>query len=79
MCSCRTPPPVDAEALQEYLAQIEHAASSLGVQVGPSEWSDDHWEAKLAGLVQHPVAVVSFALDARHVTSSPSSTGSGRR
>ena len=54
-------PPVDAEALQEYLAQIEHAASSLGVQVGPSEWSDDHWEAKLAGLVQHPVAVVSFA------------------
>ena len=26
-----------------------------------SEWSDDDWEAKLTGLVQHPVAVVSFA------------------
>jgi nitronate monooxygenase len=54
-------PPVNADALEEYLGQIESEARSLGVQLGSSEWTDDDWEAKLAGLLQHPVAVVSFA------------------
>ena len=54
-------PPVDVEALDEYLATIEDEASSLGVPLGPSDWTDDDWEPKLAGLLRDPVAVVSFA------------------
>lgn len=54
-------PPVDEPALQTYLRQIEHDALAQDVQLGSSEWSDDDWEAKVTGLVQHPVAVVSFA------------------
>ncbi|MEY2591537.1 MAG: nitronate monooxygenase [Acidimicrobiaceae bacterium] len=54
-------PRVDVAALDEYLVQIEKEASSLGVRLGSSEWNDDDWEPKLAALLQHPVAVVSFA------------------
>src|SRR3954471_18397110 len=51
-------PPVDEQALQSYLDQIEHDALSHGVRLGSSEWTDDDWEAKVTALVQHPVAVV---------------------
>jgi nitronate monooxygenase len=54
-------PPIDEQALQTYLTRIEHDALVQGVQLGSSEWTDDHWEAKVTGLLQHPVAVVSFA------------------
>ena len=54
-------PPVDADALEGYLAEVEPEASALGTGLGPAVWTDDDWEAKLAGLLRHPVAVVSFA------------------
>ena len=54
-------PDVDVDALERYLARLESDASSFGINIGPSEWTDDHWEAKLAGLLRDPVAVVSFA------------------
>ena len=54
-------PPVDEEALQAYLAQVQSEAMANGIQLGSSEWTDDDWEAKLTGLLQHPVEVVSFA------------------
>ena len=54
-------PPVNTEALRAYLLEIEGEASALGVQLGPAEWGDDDWQAKIAVLVQHPVPVVSFA------------------
>ena len=54
-------PPIDAPSLEDYLALLEVEAGLLGVPLGPSGWSDDDWDAKLAGLVEHPVAVVSFA------------------
>ena len=55
-------PPVDEAALGRYLAELEKEASSLGVSLGPSEWSDDEWSAKLDVLLREPVPVVSFAL-----------------
>jgi nitronate monooxygenase len=54
-------PPVDEVALDRYLAELGADAASLDVALGPSAWSDDDWEAKLAVLVRDPVAVVSFA------------------
>ena len=54
-------PPEDTGALRAYLLEIESEASALGVELGPAEWGDDDWQAKIAVLVQHPVPVVSFA------------------
>src|SRR5690242_17730992 len=54
-------PSVDTEALQAYLSEIEREAAALDVQLGSADWGDDHWQAKLDVLLQHPVAVVSFA------------------
>jgi nitronate monooxygenase len=54
-------PAVDDDALQRYLEVIDGEASSLGVRRGASEWNDDDWDAKIAGLLREPVAMVSFA------------------
>ncbi len=54
-------PPVDRSAVERYLAQLEREASSVGVGLGPADWTDDDWEPKLARLLRDPVAVVSFA------------------
>lgn len=53
--------PVDTEALDRYLEQLEAEASSLGVELGSSAWTDDDWEPKIAALLRDPVEVVSFA------------------
>ena len=54
-------PTVDEQALQDYLSQVERDAFALGTQLGSCEWTDDEWDAKLAGLLRQPVEVVSFA------------------
>jgi nitronate monooxygenase len=53
-------PDVDVEAVDRYLARLETETSSFGVHIGPSQWTDDDWEPKVAGLLRDPVAVVSF-------------------
>ena len=46
--------------VRNYLATLEPEARALGVELGPPEWDDDDWEAKLAVLLADPPAVVSF-------------------
>jgi nitronate monooxygenase len=52
--------PTDPAVLEDYLAELEPDAAALGVAPGRPEWSDDDWDAKLAVLLAHPPAVVSF-------------------
>ena len=47
--------------LDVYLRELERVAEELGVALGDSTWNDDHWDAKVALLVDDPVPVVSFA------------------
>jgi nitronate monooxygenase len=54
-------PPIDAATVRDYLVRVEHEAAALGAPLGPSEWSDDDWDAKLACLLRSSVAAVSFA------------------
>src|SRR5450432_845477 len=54
-------PPVDEIAVARYLRELERDASSLGLALGPSGWTDDDWEAKVELLSRDPVPVVSFA------------------
>ena len=53
-------PPTDRAALDGYLAELGPDADALGVAPGQPQWSDDDWDAKLAALLTHPPAVVSF-------------------
>jgi len=53
--------PGDDPRLDEYLRELERVADDLGVTLGDSTWNDDHWDAKVALLVDDPVPVVSFA------------------
>ena len=53
-------PPTDCAALDGYLAELGPDADALGVAPGQPQWSDDDWDAKLAALLAHPPAVVSF-------------------
>jgi nitronate monooxygenase len=71
-------PPVDDAALERYLAELEKDASSLGLSLGPSEWTDDGWAAKLDVLSRDPVPVVSFAFGcpSRDVVSALQEVGS---
>lgn len=52
--------PTDRAALDGYLAELGPDAVALGVAPGEPEWTDDDWDAKLAGLLARPPAVVSF-------------------
>ena len=52
--------PTDPAVLRDYLAELEPDAIALGVQPGRPDWTDDDWDAKLAALLAHPPAVVSF-------------------
>ena len=52
--------PVDAAALEAYLAGLAPEAERLGTAVGEPRDEDDDWEAKTALLTAHPVPVVSF-------------------
>jgi nitronate monooxygenase len=71
-------PPVDEAALERYLAELGKDASSLGLSLGLSEWSDDEWAAKLDVLSRDPVPVVSFAFGcpSREVVSALQEVGS---
>jgi nitronate monooxygenase len=53
-------PLTDRAALDGYLAELGPDADALGVAPGQPQWSDDDWDAKLAALLAHPPAVVSF-------------------
>ena len=70
-------PPVDEGALERYLAELEKDASSLGVSLGPSAWTDDEWAAKLDVLLRDPVPVVSFVFGCPSGRSSRSCSGWG--
>jgi nitronate monooxygenase len=43
-----------------YVAGLAAEAGALGVQLGEPSWNDDDWDAKVAALLAHPPAVVSF-------------------
>jgi len=53
-------PAPDPEAVQSYVAGLAAEAGALGVQLAEPRWTDDDWDAKIAALVDHPPAVVSF-------------------
>lgn len=46
--------------LARYVASLDPVARSLGCEVGPAQWDDDDWEAKLALLRADPPPIVSF-------------------
>ena len=71
-------PPVDEAALERYLAELAKDASSLGLSLGTSGWTDDEWAAKLDVLLRDPVPVVSFAFGcpSREVVSELQQVGS---
>jgi NAD(P)H-dependent flavin oxidoreductase YrpB (nitropropane dioxygenase family) len=52
---------VDTEALRAYAARLAPVAERWGVALGDPVGGDDAAPAKLAALIDHPVAVVSFA------------------
>jgi nitronate monooxygenase len=54
-----TPAP-DRAAVTSYVADLAAEADALGVQLGEPSWNDDDWDAKVAALLAHPPAVVSF-------------------
>jgi nitronate monooxygenase len=54
------PPAPDPPAVASYLAGLVAEAGELGVQLGEPSWSDDDWDAKIAALLAHAPAVVSF-------------------
>jgi len=53
--------PVTGPRLDRYLDELRLIATTYGSELGPSTWHDDHWDAKVAVLLDDPVAVVSFA------------------
>lgn len=50
----------DTSQVAAYRDRIAPEAERLGVELGPAEWHDDDYPAKVAQLVTDPVAVVSF-------------------
>jgi nitronate monooxygenase len=48
------------DRLESYLASLRPLARSLETEVGPGEWDDDDYPAKLALVLAAPPAVVSF-------------------
>jgi len=48
-------------AFDGYLEKLQRIAADYGVDLGEARWHDDHWDAKVALLLDDPVAVVSFA------------------
>jgi nitronate monooxygenase len=53
-------PATDPEAVRGYVADLATEAGELGVRPGEPRWNDDDWDAKIAALLDHPPAVVSF-------------------
>ncbi len=53
--------PSDDPRLDHYLDDLRVLASGYGVELGDARWHDDHWDDKVALLVEDPVPVVSFA------------------
>ena len=53
-------PTADARGLSEYLASLESEAAALGASLGPPDWDDDDYAAKLEALLARPPAAVSF-------------------
>ena len=70
--------PVTDPRLDAYLDTLRVVAADDGVELGPSTWHDDHWDAKVALLLDDPVAVVSFAFGcpSRDVIAALQSAGS---
>jgi nitronate monooxygenase len=52
--------PADPEAVAAYRRRVDADAARSGVQLGEPRFDDDGFDAKLALLVEDPVAVVSF-------------------
>jgi nitronate monooxygenase len=53
-------PAEDGAALAAYVASLEPEASALGTTLGPADWDDDAYAAKLDVLRVQPPAMVSF-------------------
>jgi nitronate monooxygenase len=53
-------PAPDPAAVARYVAGLAAEAEALGVQPGEPDWNDDDWDAKIAALLAHPPAAVSF-------------------
>jgi nitronate monooxygenase len=70
--------PVTGPRLDGYLDELRRFAIGYGVELGPTAWHDDHWDEKVALLLERPVAVVSFAFGcpSRDVIAALQATGS---
>jgi nitronate monooxygenase len=55
------PGPSEDPRLAGYLRELGVLAAGYGIELGDAHWHDDHWDAKVALLVEDPVPVVSFA------------------
>lgn len=55
------PEPADPDAVRAYVDSLRPGATRLGTEPGDPHGGDDDWDAKIALLTHHPVAVVSFA------------------
>ncbi|HEY1509449.1 MAG TPA: nitronate monooxygenase [Solirubrobacteraceae bacterium] len=55
-----TPAPSDPEPLRDYLLELEHEARQQSAEIGEPRFEDDHFDQKLALVVEHAVPVVSF-------------------
>ena len=53
--------PTTDPAFDRYVDELRSVATDYGVELGEARWHDDHWDAKVALLLDDPVAVVSFA------------------
>jgi len=52
--------PADPAVYAAYAREVASEAAARGVDAGMPRWEDDGWDAKLALLLEDPVAVVSF-------------------
>ncbi len=52
--------PADAAAVNVYALRLEIRAAQAGVELGPPRFDDDHFDDKVALLLERPVGVVSF-------------------
>src|SRR5690348_6873622 len=55
------PEPAPDPRLDAYVEELRVLAREYGAEPGDARWHDDHWDAKIAVLLDDPVAVVSFA------------------
>jgi nitronate monooxygenase len=53
-------PAADGGAAGAYLDTLTSDAEAVGATLGPPEWDDDDFDAKIAALLAHPPPVVSF-------------------